>query len=402
MNAPAQITMPRLSDSMEEGTLLRWIKRDGDAVDLGEELAEIESDKATVIYEAQAAGVLSTAIEEGATVAVGTVIGWLGSAPKLRPVPARAAVRRKASPVARRIAATHGIDLALIEGTGPDGRVLRADVELRLTAPERLPAPEPRSAPEPPSSPEPLSAPEPPSSSEPAPAVGVRGDVTIHPLTRLQSLVAERMARSRDEIPDFEVRVRVDAEPLLSVREQLRAGDGVDLPSVNDFVVKAAARALREQPGANATYRGDTWERYARVNIGVAVATEGGLIVPTVFDADGKSLGEISRLTRELAARAREGRITPRDLDGATFTVSNLGMFGIDGFSAVISPGQAAILAVGAAAVVPVVRDGAVVPGRQIELALSCDHRVIYGADAARLLSRIRDLLEHPLTLLVA
>jgi len=375
MNAPAQITMPRLSDSMEEGTLLRWIKRDGDAVTVGEELAEIESDKATVIYEAQAAGVLSTAIEEGATVAVGTVIGWLGNAllaRQLHSVPGRAAGRRKASPVARRIAATHGIDLELIDGTGPDGRVVRADVELRLSAPE------------------------------PAPVLGVRGEVTVHPLTRLQTLVAERMSRSRDEVPDFELRVRVDAEPLSSVREQLKAGHAVDVPSVNDFVVKAAARALREQPSANATYRGDAWERYARVNVGVAVAVEGGLIVPTVFDADGKSLGEISRETRELAARAREGRITPQDLDGATFTVSNLGMFGIDGFSAVISPGQAAILAVGAAAVVPVVRDGAVVPGRQFELALSCDHRVIYGADAARLLSRIRDLLEHPMTLLVA
>jgi pyruvate dehydrogenase E2 component (dihydrolipoamide acetyltransferase) len=138
------------------------------------------------------------------------------------------------------------------------------------------------------------------------------------------------------------------------------------------------------------------------VNVGVAVATEGGLIVPTVFDADRKSLGEISRETRGLAACAREGRIAPKDLDGATFTVSKLGMFGIDGFSAVISPGQAAILAVGAATAVPVVRNGAVVPGRQIELALSCDHRVIYGADAARLLSRIRDLLERPLTLLIS
>jgi pyruvate dehydrogenase E2 component (dihydrolipoamide acetyltransferase) len=388
MNAPAQITMPRLSDSMEEGTLLRWIKRAGDAVDVGEELAEIESDKATVIYEAQAAGVLSTAIEEGATVAVGTVIGWLGGeespAPQLHSVPPRARFRRKASPVARRIAATHGIDLELIDGTGPDGRVLRADVELRLTASE--PAPQLAPQPEP----------------QPASVLGVRGEVTVHPLTRLQSLVAERMSRSRDEVPDFEVRMRVDAEPLSSVREQLKADNAVDIPSVNDFVVKAAARALREQPRANATYRGDAWERYARVNVGVAVATDGGLIVPTVFDADGKSLGEIARETREMATRARAGRITPQDLDGATFTVSNLGMFGIDGFSAVISPAQSAILAVGAAAVVPVVRDGAVVPGRQIELALSCDHRVVYGADAARLLSRIRDLLERPMTLLVS
>ena len=204
------------------------------------------------------------------------------------------------------------------------------------------------------------------------------------------------------EIPDSRGSVRVDAEPLCAVRTQLNGGDrSAELPSITDFVVKAAASALREQPRANGSYCGDTWELYARVNVGIAVATEGGSVVPTIFDADRKPLGEIARATQDLAARAREKRIAPQELDGATFTVSNLGMFGVDGFTAVISPGQAAILAVGAVVAMPVVREQTVVPGLLLELALSCDHRILYGADAARLLTRIRELLEHPLSLLI-
>lgn len=422
MSAALEVTMPRLSDSMEEGTLLRWLMRDGEAVSVGDELAEIESDKATMVYEAQAAGVLSTAVDEGTTVAVGTVIAWLGGEgaaggdePRaagradVTPVAAQAAVagapaarngaqselrepskavRRKASPVARRMAATHGIDLALVDGTGPDGRIVRADVELCLAQASV-----------------PLDGGDATGQAQSTPdttATGGRGEVTVHSLTRAQSLVAQRMSQSRQQVPDFEVRARVDAGPLSAMRAQVKGHDPAEVPSVNDFVVMAAARALREQPRSNGSHRGATWELYGRVNVGVAVATEGGLIVPTIFDADRRSLGEIARATRDLASRAREGRITPQELDGATFTVSNLGMFGIDGFSAVISPGQAAILAVGAVVPTPVVRDGAVVPGLLFELALSCDHRILYGADAARLLTRIRELLEHPIALLVS
>jgi pyruvate dehydrogenase E2 component (dihydrolipoamide acetyltransferase) len=210
------------------------------------------------------------------------------------------------------------------------------------------------------------------------------------------------MVQTRHEVPDFEVRMRIDADPVTSLRAQLKAEGPALLPSVNDFIVKAAALALREHPRANGSYQGDTWQLYDRVNVGIAVATEGGLIVPTIFDADVKSVGEIARVARELAERAREGRIALHELDGGTFTVSNLGMFGVDSFSAIITPPQAAILAVGAIVEEPVVRDGAVVPGRVMELALSCDHRILYGADAAQLLARIRELLVRPISLLLS
>jgi pyruvate dehydrogenase E2 component (dihydrolipoamide acetyltransferase) len=230
---------------------------------------------------------------------------------------------------------------------------------------------------------------------------GIRGVVTTQSLSRVQALIAQRMTQSRSQVPDFEVRVRVDAQPIASLRQQLKADAAELVPSVTDFIVKCAAIALREQPQANGSYRGNAWELYDRVNVGIAVATDGGLIVPTIFDADQMSLGEIRRTTQDLSARARQGRIAPGELEGATFTVSNLGMFGVDSFTAVIPPHQAAILAVGAAVRAPVVRQERVVPGLVLDLALSCDHRILYGADAARLVSRIRELLEHPLSLLV-
>jgi pyruvate dehydrogenase E2 component (dihydrolipoamide acetyltransferase) len=402
MTQPVRITMPRLSDSMEEGTLLRWIKGSGEMVQAGDALAEIEFDKATTIHEADAAGVLSTVIDAGDTVPVGTVIAWIGGggapevvgvgtgvaavspaiAPGLaalaataRPGARPAGFRPKASPVARRMAAIHGIELDGVAGSGPDGRIMRSDVAVRIAG----------------SSPEPVVA----------TGSGSRGEVTTQVLSHMQALVAERMTRSHTEVPDFEVRVRVDAEPMEALRRQLKphfAGAG---PSINDFVVKAAGLALREHPRANGSHRGNGWELYGRVNVGIAVATDGGLVVPTVFDADQKSLSEISRVSRDLSTRARAGRITPSDLDGATFTVSNLGMFGVDSFTAVVPPNQGAILAVGAVLRAPVVRGDAVVPGLVLELVLSCDHRILYGADAARLVTRMRELLEQPLPLLV-
>jgi pyruvate dehydrogenase E2 component (dihydrolipoamide acetyltransferase) len=386
---------------MEEGTLVRWLKSDGDTVNIGDDLAEIESDKATTIHHADAAGVLMRAIHEGDTVAIGTVIAWLGDedAPSTAggdedrrevssgvivtpsageamgtmPSARRGRFRPRASPVARRMATTHGVDLDTVKGTGPDGRIVRTDVALRIVSPAPV-----------------LSTP-----------AGIRGVVTTQSLSRVQALIAQRMTQSRSQVPDFEVRVRVDAQPIASLRQQLKADAAELVPSVTDFIVKCAAIALREQPQANGSYRGNAWELYDRVNVGIAVATDGGLIVPTIFDADQMSLGEIRRTTQDLSARARQGRIAPGELEGATFTVSNLGMFGVDSFTAVIPPHQAAILAVGAAVRAPVVRQERVVPGLVLDLALSCDHRILYGADAARLVSRIRELLEHPLSLLV-
>jgi pyruvate dehydrogenase E2 component (dihydrolipoamide acetyltransferase) len=373
MTVAVTILMPRLSDSMEVGTLIRWLRGDGEFVDAGDDLVEIESDKATVLCEAEAAGVLTRAIGEGDTVAVGTVIGWLGAADGASR--GSASFRPKASPVARRMALTHGIDLMGVDGTGPNGRITREDITPRIGAAE----PETASIP-----------------------TSDRGDAAKRSLSRAQVLIATRMSESRREIPDFEVRVRVDAEPITSLRALLKSEAEAIVPSVNDFIVKAAALALGEQPRANGAYRGDAWALHDDVNIGMAVATDDGLVVPVIRDANHKPISEITRTTRDLSARARQGRITPRELEGATFTVSNLGMFGVDSFTAIIPPGQAAILAVGAALRGPVVRDDAVLPGVVVDLTLACDHRILYGSDAARLAVRIRELLERPHSLLVS
>ena len=400
MSEGIRISMPRLSDSMEEGTLTRWLRRDGETVKVGEELAEIETDKATTVYEAEFAGVLKTVIAEGDTVPVGSVIAWLGElgefevpragaseagsglSPKpganRNPAARRSSLvqttRPRASPVARRMASLHGIDLEGVDGTGPDGRITRSDVAGRIGPPTPSPSTQTRS--------------------------DARGPARTKLLSRAQALVAERMSRSRREIPDFEVRAVIDAEPVAALREQLEDAANESIPSINDFVVAAAARALRQHPEANASYREGMLEHYGPVNVAIAVATDDGLIAPTIFDADQKPVGEIARIARDLAARARDGRIRPRELEGATFTVSNLGMFGIESFTAVIPPRQAAILAVGAVLAAPVVRNAAVVPGLVMHLGLSCDHRILYGADAARLLATIRALLDKPFALL--
>ena len=373
MTAAVRIVMPRLSDSMEEGTLVRWLRGDGDFVEAGDELVEIESDKATVLCKAEAAGILTRAIGEGDTVDVGAVIGWLGAADGASA--GSTSFRPKASPLARRMALTHGIELGGVHGTGPNGRITREDITRRISDPE----PETTSI-----------------------SGSARGEVTKQSLSRAQARIATRMSESRREIPDFEVRVRVDAEPITSLRALLKSEGEAIVPSVNDFIVKAAALALGEQPRANGAYRGDAWELYDQVNIGIAVATEDGLVVPTIRDANHQPIGEIARTTRDLATRAREGHIAPSELEAATFTVSNLGMLGVDSFTAVIPPGQAAILAVGAMLRVPVVRDDAVLPGVVVDLTLACDHRILYGSDAARLAVRIRELLERPYSLLLS
>jgi pyruvate dehydrogenase E2 component (dihydrolipoamide acetyltransferase) len=411
---------------MEEGTVLTWIKGDGEVVSAGDVIAEIESDKAISEYETEAAGVLRHFVEAGATVLVGVPIAAIeaatsagggadaadASVPAIRsetthetpPEPARdttrdsaspparlkAQARPLASPVARRIAATNGIDMAAVVGSGPRGRIMRSDVQEIVDRGAGLAAARPSEAPGGESG-----------GNGGAPAPGNRGRVTEQQLSRAQQVIAKRMSESRATIPDFEVRVSVDALPITELRKELRATESEAIPSVNDFIVKAAASALREIPRANGTYQGDRWELWERINIGIAVATDDGLLVPTLFDADQLSLRAISRQSRELAQKAREGRLSPAEMSGGTFTISNLGMFGIRGFSAVISAPQAAILSVGAAIETPVVRDSQVVPGLKLELGLACDHRILYGADAARLLVLIRGHLESPLGLLV-
>ena len=408
------IVMPRLSDSMEEGTILKWLVAEGDAITEGQPLVEVETDKAVVPVEAESAGeLLRIVVGEGTTVPVGAPIGMLGEAgetlPERESAPALAAVgaaaepaaaptsappassgngtpaggaRGRASPLARRIAAELNIDIAGLAGSGPHGRVIRADVE-RAAADG-----DPGSAPAP--------------AAEPAAPTGATGEVTRHQLSRSQTTVAQRMTQSRATVPDIELRIEVDMTEAVAVREQLRGVCGDGLPSLNDLIVKGAALTLREFPRVNGAYRDGSFEEYTRVNVGVAVAAEDALVVPTVFDADAKSLGAIAAATRTLAQRVRDGSITPNELGGATFTISNLGMYGIDGFSAVINPPQAAILAVGAVRRRPVVDDaGEIVPRQTVQLSLACDHRIVYGADGARFMARLRDRLQHPFSLLL-
>ncbi len=409
--------MPRLSDSMEEGTIIKWLKQPGDEVRVGDPLADIETDKATVTYEADETGFVQIVAAEGATLQIGATIARLldsadaakaQAAPAADPVPAPPPVaaeparetsappadalpvlaaapatgRVKASPVARRIAGELGVALESIAGSGPDGRIVKADV---LAASDGAPAAS--------------------GAAPPAPAAGdgagAKGEVTVSEPTRTQALIARRMASAKATIPEFQVTVEVDADPALELREQLR-NTASPLPSVNDLIVKACALALRAHPNVNAAYVDGHFERYSRINIGVAVASEGTLVVPTVFDADRRSLIEIAAQTRRLATQVRDGSVAPADLSGGTFTVSNLGMLGVARFTAVINPPQAAILAVGAASPRPVARaDGSIVVRRIMEMTLSADHRIVYGADAAEFLQTVRKRLERPAVLLL-
>lgn len=433
-----EIAMPRLSDSMEEGTILRWLAADGAQVKRGDELAEIETDKASMVYEADEEGTLHILAKEGETLAVGAPIAQLladGEQPSKTataasasppqtpahepaangsgepaasagtatvanggsgentvvanhvgdPVAASADVRVKASPVARRLAANAGIELSALAGSGPGGRVVKADVERALSsgAAATSAAPAPAAA---------------------APTPGApKGEVEVVELSRTQALIARRMAEAKATIPEFTLQCEVDMEAAVALRGQLKAlaqrQERVS-PSFNDMVVKACALALREHPRANGTYKDGRFELHQRVNVGVAVAAADALLVPVVRDADTRSLWEIAAEARRLALAARDGTITPPDLAGGTFSVSNLGMFGVDSFTAVINPPQAAILAVGSLAQRAVVREGQIVARHTMTVTLSCDHRILYGADAAEFLAAIRDLLEQPLALM--
>jgi pyruvate dehydrogenase E2 component (dihydrolipoamide acetyltransferase) len=414
-----EITMPKLSDSMEEGTILSWLKQNGEQVEAGDDLVEIETDKATVAHPADAAGILHILAAEGTSLPVGAPIARLGSAaeatrsePPPRPseserpaasggvaIPEaaaapvdgngqRAAIAVKATPLARRVAQAHGVSLEGVAGSGPLGRVTRADVLAKAgLASERSPLPTVRSA-----------ATEAPVPVRSATASG-KGDVEVVELSRLQAVVARRMAEAKATVPHFQVQTDVAMDAAIAFRDQIKA-TGAPAPSFNDLVVKAAALALREHPLANGSYRDGHFELYSRVNVGIAVAADDALVVPTIFDADRKSLGAIAADARGLAARVRDGTVTPPELSGATFTVSNLGMYGMTAITPVINAPQAAILGVGALRETLTRGDeGEIVDRHLMALTLSCDHRVLYGAEAAEFLSKVRGLLERPLKL---
>lgn len=285
-----------------------------------------------------------------------------------------------------------GLDLSQLEGSGPGGRIIKVDVE-QAEPGEKAPS-EPGAPPEP-------TGPAAETAGPSAEGETAKGKTSYEDLTKTQQVITRRMSESKATAPHFYLRASVDMSRAVAGRALLKeaAGEGDPVPSFNDMVVKACALALREHPRANGAYRDGRFELYSRVNVGVAVAAEDTLVVPTLFDADRKGLRQIATESRALSKKVREGQITPPELSGATFTVSNLGMYGIDGFSAVINPPQAAILAVGAIEQRPVVRDGEIAAAHLMQIDLACDHRILYGAPAAEFLARVRALLEEPLSL---
>jgi pyruvate dehydrogenase E2 component (dihydrolipoamide acetyltransferase) len=365
-----ELTMPKLSDSMADAVIVRWLKSPGEPFARGEPLIEVETDKATVVYEAESDGTLdSILVDEGATVSIGQPIATLANADGPAPRQEQrqrvsqdgdSAERPNATPVARRRAVELGVSLHGIAGTGPGGRITREDVQRAAAASGAI---------------------------EERPSAAGRGEVDVLELTATQATIARRMVESATTIPVFTVTADVDMSLIAALRRGAQEESG-EVPSVNDFIVKAAALTLREFPRFNASYVDGKVECYSRINVGIAVATEGALLVPVVSDADRKTLAVIAADTRRLADAARRRALRPEDLRDGTFTVSNLGMFGVRSFTAIVDPPQVAILAV-----------GALDRSDVMSVTLSCDHRVVYGADGARFLSRLRELLERPLVL---
>lgn len=484
--------MPRLSDTMTEGTIAKWLKQPGDEVKKGDILLEIETDKATMELEAYEGGVVEKVlVNEGQTVPIGQPIMLIGdgsgasaggqeSAPSAQDsgdgakaaasasggeggqapaapeapggdtqpavaeaqrqgqapaepqrsygygaypggdtadapggaaaAPAQAAPAQtapqpqangevRASPMARAVARELGVNLATVQGSGPGGRVIRADVEQAAKAgPAQQPAAAPAGQPAPA---QPSAA---PAAAAPAPAqVGADQEVEEIPLNNIRRITGQRMVESLQSAPHFFLTALIDVTDLLALRQQINGqlGEGERRISVNDLVVKASALTLRAVPEANSSFAGDKILRKKRIHVGIAVPTERGLTVPVIKDTDQKSVGQIARESHALIEKARAGRLTPADFSGGTFSVSNLGMFGIEHFTAVINPPEAAILAVGAALKEPTVVNGEVVIRDRMRVTLSVDHRALDGADGARFLQELKKLLESPMRLLV-
>ncbi len=431
-----KVYMEALSPTMEEGRLVSWHKAEGDPVKSGDVIAEVETDKAVMELVARGDGVLrARLLAEGATAPVGTLVGviaepaediaaLLAAAPAVAagatastaapaaaasppppppppppaappaPAPAAAAAptpppkaapgpvqnggRVRSSPLARRLASERGVELGAIAGSGPNGRIVKRDVEGAVAAP---PAGKRQGAP----------APERPR------VVPAEGDYHDVALTQIRKTIAKRLAESIGPVPTFYLTADYDVERMAEMRTAMAAEGDEFKVSVNDILVKAVATALAQHPEVNAHWLGDHIRYFNRVHIGIAVAIDDGLITPVLFNAETKSLKQIAEETRALAARARARKLGPNEYTGSTFSVSNLGMFGIEQFTAIINPPEAGILAAGAVEARPVVVDGAVVIRRRMRVTMSCDHRVIDGATGARFLQTLRRLVENPL-----
>lgn len=412
------INMPKLGFDMAEGTLVRWLKKEGETVTKGEVLAEIETDKATVEVESSAAGVVrKLLVDEGAVVPVNTPIAVVGMVDEVignqelgnkelgkqekvesgeqrvensalpsdgltqAPISNIQSSIVRASPLAKRVARERGLDLSQIQGTGPGGRIVRRDIEAALQTVDRGPQ------------------------TVTSPSTVYRPPSTVEetvPLTRLRQAIARRMAEAKASVPHFYVTHEYRLDALLALRAQINGYLPEDEKiSVNDFIVKAVALALREFPNLNASFGGENVVRHGAVNVGVAVAVEGGLLTVVCRDADQKPLRQVAAEVRRMAAAARQGKVRPEDIEGSTFSISNLGMFDVENFAAIINPPEAAILAVGSARQVPVVEGGQVTVGWRMKATLSVDHRVSDGAEAAQFLQALAKYLEEPIRVLV-
>ena len=427
---PIEVFMPALSPTMETGTLAKWLVKEGDSVSSGDVIAEIETDKATMEVESIDEGtvgkilvaegaeevpvgqLIAVLLEEGEDAGALADVGDGGGAPAPAPEPAQQAApapaktnggtapaapvaadgdRVKASPLARRIAKQMGLDLSALKGSGPHGRIVKRDLE----------SVEPTLAAAPAAAPPPAAAAVPGPAPEYAPPEGVPFEEVKLP--GMRKVIARRMTESKQTVPHFYLTIECAIDALLAQRKQLNAkleAQGVKL-SVNDFVIRASALALKQVPAANVQYAGDTMYRFERQDISVAVAVENGLVTPVIRDAGSKGLATISQEMKALAAKARDGKLMPEDYQGGTFSISNLGMYGIREFGAVINPPQGAILAVGAGEQRPVVKDGAVAVATMMSCTLAVDHRALDGAIGAEFLAAFKTLIEDPMMMLV-
>ena len=446
-----KVEMPKMGDTMEEGKILRWIKKEGDPVKKGEMLAEVETDKVNIEIEAFASGTLrKILVSEGNSAPIGAAIALIGAAdeplsenpggngatktPATRepgehspgngqsvpaqvlsstvaaqttslaaPIPGKGG-RIFISPIARRIAQEHRLDYATLQGTGPNGRIIKIDVEAALSRPQPVVTAMPEAVGVPGAQPVPPQA-LPVSSTEPIMASIDTGEVVEIPLTAMRRTIARRLSQSMQTAPHFYVTSVIDTDKLAALRQQINEYAATDPSPVkvsfNDLIVKAVARALVRVPQVNVSFAEDRILQKKQVHIGVAVALEQGLIVPVLRNADQRGILDIAREARRLSEAAREGKLRPEDFSGGTFTVSNLGMFDVDSFTAVINPPESAILAIGSIMPTPVVVDGQVVVRNRIKVTLSADHRAIDGAMAARFLQEVKRLLEEPFGLIL-
>lgn len=437
------VVMPQMGYDMDAGTLLRWLKQEGETIGRGEPIAEIETDKVNLEIESFDGGIVHKhLVTEGETVPVGQPIAIIGEPGEVidepsKPASAGAATsqasqpaapaatngvqstttldgttdqvferapgeRVRASPLVKRLAAEHGINLHAIRGTGPGGRIVKADILPHVGRPAATPIP-------------PTLAPSAPEVGRVAPAAQVapRPAPSVAPvaspasetrdLTRIRKTIARRMSESFQQAPHFYITMPVDMGKALRLRQEIN--EQVEAPqkvSINDLVVKASALALRKFPVLNASYAGESIQVHQRIDISIAVALEEGLISPFISDTDHKPLGEIAAASKDLIERARNGGLTPEEYQGGTFTISNLGMYGIESFSAIINPPQVAILAVGGITKEPVYQDDQFVPADIMRVTISADHRVTDGAEAARFLAELKHLLESPMLLVVS